>query len=267
MANYSLRQIYAIIGVMADTTAKLSLLLLPQEIRDIIYDFVYTETTIHSKRIYPKFHFTGIYHCPPPRLSAVCKQLRAEAEDKVFKQKHRDHVAPKLYHRYLQPHRISYSSRHSRESHYWNIMIETPSSPEYFRVLLQAKVDVRLVHNREREDPVMNNFKMIGVSRVPEGARTTIYVHSSRMSAKQETAVTWRKALCELLAQVVEQLTRACPEPLLSDPCNPKGDACVEHGVELQMAMFSVLESFCGTELSVKELLESSTWTPRVKLS
>ncbi|WPA98689.1 uncharacterized protein RHO25_003302 [Cercospora beticola] len=181
---------------MADTMAKLSLLLLPQEIRDIIYGFVYTEATIHSKRICPKFHFTGIYH-----------------------------------------------------------------------LLLQAKVDVRLVRNRERLDPVMNNFKMIGVSRVPEGARTTIYMYSSKMSAKQETAVTWRKALCELLAKVIEQLTRACPEPLLSDPCNPEGDTCVEHGVELQMAMVSVLRTLCGTELSAKELLESSTMTLRVKLS
>lgn len=252
---------------MADTTAKLSFLLLPQEIRDIIYDFVYTETTIHSKRVYPKFHFTGIYHCPPPRLSAVCKQLRAETEDEVFKQNFRDNAAPKLYHRYLQPHRVSWSSRYSRESHYWNIMIETPSSPEYFRVLLQAKVDVRLVFNREWEDPVMNNFKMIGVSRVPMGARATIYVYSSRMSAKQETAVTWRKALCELLVHVIRQLTRACPEPLLSNPCNPKRETCVEHGVELEMAMISVLRRLCGTELSAKELLESSEMTLRVKLS
>ncbi|KAF2209562.1 hypothetical protein CERZMDRAFT_100351 [Cercospora zeae-maydis SCOH1-5] len=244
---------------MADTTVKTHFLTLPQEVRDSIYEFVYTDTAIQTKQTESGYTFTSTYKCLPPRLSAVCKQLRAEAEDRVFKQKFGELALPALRKRYFLP-AWSYSRpRFGLNSSYWRIMVETPRSPTYSQVLIRAQVDVEELFSAlswQQLRTRMRHFRMTGVGRTKECARPIIF--STAMSPEEQAAIMSRVELCELLAEVSAQL---------HDSYYSEQRECSRHVMDLRNAVESLLEDVCGKRLRAIELLGRFALTPRAKLS
>ena len=96
----------------------LHFLTIPQEIRDVIYEYVYLPSTVtHEGKKYVAF---------PPRLTTVCRQLRAEVEDGVVHGRRIQEITASLREHFFDPVEMG-----PGKGAKWRNLIETPRSAEY----------------------------------------------------------------------------------------------------------------------------------------
>lgn len=181
-----------------------SLLTIPLELRQQIYELVFPLATIEIQ--------DKAYLMLPPKLAAVCKQMRNETR-RLERGQHSDY-----YHRRELRDELSsafWNLQHGypRVMEDWRVIVETPSHAKYNMVMLQGIFKYTLhqpccmwLHVsglRYREDEPRNVVTYIGGMTSPMLRR---HMHPKYSKSQEDTGISRARLLAEILVRLEGQV-------------------------------------------------------------